>query len=122
MFDAICHELNKGIELAEHYHNKNVGFVLNLDQAKKLNEYLKTCQMLTCEMRFPFGDVVHMPTGCMVRVAKDEVVSKITREIVSKEDTVHWHTSLDPEFLTQKVRATVIVGNPCLIADEWLNK
>lgn len=122
MFDAICHELNKGIELAEHYNNKNVGIVLSIDQAKKLNEYLKTCQMLTCETRFTLDDVMHMPTECMARVAKDDAVAKITREILSKEGTVNWHTTQDPEFLTQNVRATVVVGNPCLIADEWLDK
>ena len=122
MFYGIRRELNKGIELAEHYNNKNVGIVLSLDQAKKLYEYLKSCQMCTCETRFPLDDELHMPTECMVRVAKDEAVSRITREILSKEDMVHWHTTQDPEFLTQKVRATVIVGNPCLIADEWLGK
>lgn len=122
MFDAICRELNKGIEFAEQYHNKNAGFVLSLDQAKKLNEYLKTCQMLTCETRFHLDEVIHMPSECMKRIVKDDAVTKITRKILSKEDMVHWSTSQDPEFLTQNFRATVIVGNPRLIADEWLNK
>ena len=122
MFYGIRRELNKGIELAEHYNNKNVGIVLSIDQAKKLNEYLKTCQMLTCETRFVLDDVINMPPECMSRIAKDNAVSKITREILSKEDMVHWHTSRDKVFLTQNIKATVVVGNPRLIADEWLDK
>lgn len=118
MFEALCHDIDKAINIAEQYGNNKTGIVIPVRQARLLSAFLKSCKAYRASAKVDVFDYQRIEnTECLRRIIADDVVTQIIREAINDESNFLWMSTEDDATMAVKHEMTMIIGSPKAMRD-----
>ena len=118
MFEALCHDIDKAINIAEQYGNNKTGIVIPVRQARLLSAFLKSCKAYRASMKVDVLDYQRIENAdCLRRIIADNVVTRIIREAINDESNFLWMSTEDDAAMAVKHEMTMIIGSPKAMRD-----
>ena len=118
MFETLCHDIDKAVNIAKQYGNNKTGIVIPVRQAELLSAFLKSCKTYRASAKVDIFDYQRIEnTDCLRRMIADDVVTQIIREAINDESNFLWMSTEDDAAMAVKHEMTMIVGSPKAMRD-----
>ena len=113
MFEALCHDIDKAVIIAEQYGNNKTGIVIPVRQARMLSAFLKSCKAYRASAKVDILDYQRIENAdCLRRIIADDVVTQIIRKAIEDEANFSWMSTEDSATMSIEHEATMIIGSP----------